>query len=101
MTPQPPDLVGRTVLIGLTYYFPDGSFSHQVQMHGEIAQADPAAGVLVILEGERDGEEFWLPPRFEAFERAPRGEYRLRSTGEVIHDPDFTTTWSIARPPDA
>lgn len=101
MTVRAKDLIGRTVIVGLTYCDPDGSFSHQVQMHGEIESADPVEGVLVRLEGERDGETYLLPPQFEAFERARRGEYRLRETGEVIHDPDFLTTWTIEMPPDA
>ena len=100
MTVRPKDLLGKTVIIGLTYYKADDSFSHQVQMHGEIESADPKLGVSVRLEGIREGESYVLPPHFEAFERAPRGEYRLRETGEVIYDPDFTTTWSITMPPD-
>lgn len=27
--------------------------------------------------------------------KAPRGEYRLHSTGEVVADPDFLSTWKL------
>ena len=94
------DLWGSTVLIGVTYYSAGGEFSHQTQMYGVVEQVDPE-GVLIRLQGPRDGEEFWLPPDLEAFQAAPPGDYRLRSTGEVLTDPDFTTTWTIEMPPDA
>ena len=43
-----------------------------------------ADGVIVRLEGQRLGETYALPPDFEAFDRAAPGEYRLRSTGELV-----------------
>jgi len=39
-----------------------------------------------------------LPPMTGAFHAANSGEYRLRSTGEIIKDPDVLTTWSITEP---
>lgn len=27
--------------------------------------------------------------------KAPRGEYRLHSTGEIVADPDFLSTWNL------
>ena len=41
------------------------------------------------------GEEEWLPPHLEAYQEAAEGEYRLRSTGEVVVDPDWLCTWTI------
>jgi len=41
-----------------------------------------------------------LPPEPEAYEPAPPGEYRLRSTGEVVVDPDYLTTWTVGSPAD-
>ena len=44
-----------------------------------------------------DSEIYWLPPHLEAFQPAEPGEYRLRSTGEVLVDPDFVSTWTIEK----
>ncbi len=53
--------------------------------------------LVSIVRG--DGTEpFTLPPVEEAFEPAPPGEYRLRTTGEVVVDPDFTTSWTVVPP---
>ena len=44
-----------------------------------------------------NGEIEWLPPDLRAFKKARPGEYRLRSTGEVVLDPDYTTVLTIRR----
>jgi hypothetical protein len=53
----------------------------------------------IRLEGQKEGELFWLPPDIRAFQDAQPGEYRLRSTGEIVVDPDFITNWTINHPP--
>jgi hypothetical protein len=47
------------------------------------------------LVAQTPGSFYWLPPDGRAFEEAPPGEYRLRSTGEVVIDPDYLATWTI------
>ena len=91
-------MVGKYVLIGLTYYDYQGQFVQQKQIHGRIVAADPR-GIGVELKGVRDGETYWLPPDTRSFQDAAPGEYRLRSTGEVICNPDLLTTWIIDKPP--
>jgi len=39
-----------------------------------------------------------LPPMTNAFHPANSGEYRLRSTGEIIKDRDVLAPWSITEP---
>ena len=41
------------------------------------------------------GMLFRLPPVPEAFEPAEPGEYRLRSTGEIVTNPDFVAIWTV------
>ncbi len=93
------DLVGSSVLVGITYLHADGSLESQVQMFGTIASAHPRDGIMISLQGDRAGETYWLPPDLRGFEPAPPGSYRLRSTGETVEDPDYTSTWTITRPP--
>ena len=93
---QAEELVGATVLIGITRLQADGS--DQEQMFGIVRSANARGGFEIALEGSRKGETYWLPPDLRNFFLAPPGEYRLRSTGEVITNPDFTSTWTIQPP---
>ena len=51
-----------------------------------------------ILVKLNDGEIFCLPPNLSSTKIAPLGEYRLRSTGQIVVDPDYLTTWNINIP---
>lgn len=88
------DLIGKTILIGLTYYTADNKFIEQKQYWGTVTESSQK-GIWVKLN---DGEIFGLPPDLSSTKIAPPGEYRLRSTGEVVVDPDYLTTWNINRP---
>jgi len=87
------DIVGKYVLIGLTYVDADGQVIRQEQEHGRIIEANEN-DVTVRLAGSN--EETWLPPDLDAFEIAAEGEYTLRGTGEVISNPDLLGSWSIS-----
>jgi hypothetical protein len=87
-------LVGKSVLVGLTYVNTAGDVVEQVQFFGHVAAVDPT---MVTLKLE-SGEDFTLPPALEAFEPAESGEYRLHSTGQVVVDPDLLSTWTITAP---
>ncbi len=92
-------LPGQRVLVGLTYF--DGNANEPVeqkQVFGRVISADEQAGILLSLEGQQVGEQFNLPPDTRSFQKAGPGEYRLRSTGEVVVDPDFTVSFSIHTP---
>jgi hypothetical protein len=86
-------LVGKYVLIGLTFENEKGDLLRQVQLHGRIVRADRREGIKVMLAGIRSGQEYLLPPQTNAFERAAVGRYTLRSTGEVVVNPDFVSSW--------
>jgi hypothetical protein len=89
------NLVGRSVLIGLTYIDENGEVTNRRQLHGTIVGAHKTKGFEIELAGERSGEIFSLPPDTRAFIDADPGEYQLRSTGEVVVDPDLISTWTI------
>jgi hypothetical protein len=95
------ELVGKTVLLGLTFADSEGNVTERVQRHGVIEIADPERGVATRLVGPGqpwDGELYWLPPDLGNLSEAAPGAYRLRSTGETIVDPDFTASWEIRSP---
>jgi len=89
-------LIGKHVLVGLTFLSADGEIEEQDQFHGTVVTCDDT---IVAIEPWGGGELITLPPDLRPFQPAPPGEYRLRSTGEVVIDPDFTATWTIHRPP--
>src|SRR5215210_6328706 len=92
---QAATLVGKHALVGLTYVNADGTVRRQVQVHGRITAVDET---MVTMSLAGSGEVFTLPPALAAFEPAPPGEYSLRSTGEVVVDPDLLASFTITRP---
>jgi len=88
------DLIGKTILIGLTYYTANDEFIEQKQYWGRVVESNENR-ILVKLS---DGEIFGLPPDLSSTQVAAPGEYRLRSTGEIVVNPDYLTTWNINRP---
>ena len=93
-------LVAKRVLIGINYCDDNDNLLEQKQVYGTIIKADAKEGFAIRLEGQKEGELFWLPPDIRAFQDAQPGEYRLRSTGEIVVDPDLITSWTINRPTD-
>lgn len=93
-------LVGLYALVGVRWIGSDGeTVENEGQYHGRIVEADPVAGIKIACEGRRTGETFSLPPALDWFETADAGRYTLRSTGEVIVDPDVTASWRVMKPP--
>jgi hypothetical protein len=89
--------VGKYILVGVTYFDHFGKEVEQLQMHGVIESAS-RDGVKIALRGTRQGESWVMPPMLESISAANPGSYRLRTTGEVIEDPDLLATWSVAKP---
>jgi hypothetical protein len=88
-------LVGSHLLVGKTYKDEQGAVAEFVQFHGTIEHAHERHGLAVRRHDT--GEIEWLPPDLRAFKKARPGKYRLRSTGEVVVDPDYTAVWIIRR----
>ncbi|HEX3467332.1 MAG TPA: hypothetical protein VHT05_04570 [Candidatus Elarobacter sp.] len=86
------EYLGKTVLVGITHVDRAGSEVGSAQWHGVIEAVVP---LLAIRVGD---EVRILPPTVM---KASPGEYRLRSTGEVVVDPDFLATWTVELNPGA
>ena len=87
------EMLGKTMLVGMTYTDPRGD--RLEQFYGEVVSVDRAKGVPSRLAGSRSGEVFWLPPDLRSVFRAPPGSYRLRSTKEIVENPDYTAAWTV------
>jgi hypothetical protein len=88
------EILGKHVLIGITRLDHAGELIRQEQHHGRVTSVGKSIHIQLST-----GRDFQLPPDTRSFCRAPRGEYRLRSTGEIVVDPDFMTSWTINSPP--
>lgn len=88
-------VLGKHLLIGLTYMRYNGDVIEQKQLHGIVERISEDDGIVVRLP---DGSEFRLPPDLPGIQEAPLGSYRLRSTGEEVHNPDYLYTWTVTRP---
>ena len=86
-------LIGKHVLVGITYVDVDQRPIERRQLHGRIVRID-ATGIVLALP---NGEEYKLPPDLDALRSAEPGEYELSESGEVVVDPDFTSIWRISR----
>jgi len=91
-------LPGKLILVGITFEDGEGALVEQTQFFGRVISAEQARGISLALEGSRAGETFLLPPDMRSFEVARPGDYRLRSTGEVVIDPDYVVTWIANKP---
>ena len=88
--------IGKHLLIGVTYLDHDKSLIEQKQFHGIIERINEQEGIVLRLFDS--DEEYKLPPDLNSLHAAPKGEYRLRATGEIVVDPDLLTTWTITKP---
>jgi hypothetical protein len=85
--------IGKHIIIGITYLTVDGELEKQQQMHGHIVIAEGKKGFGIRLAESR--EMCWLPPDLGAIKPAKPGEYRFRSTGEVVVNPDLMAAWTL------
>ena len=86
------DLIGKVILIGVTYVDQEDNLLDRKQWWGIVESASSDMGIRVALKNSPD--PCVLPPDLNAVRRAPPGEYRLKESGEIIKDPDFLTTWT-------
>ena len=90
------EYIGRTSIIGVNHVGPDGDLQRQEQLLGTIMVVDLDEGVVVACEP--DGRTFVLPGDPSWIEKAPTGVYRLRSTGQVLENPDYLAEVTIEQP---
>ena len=90
---EPANLEGAKVLLGVTREQESGEVS-QEQFVGLASVKDEGSYCLVSIQCD-DGESREYPFDARTLERAPPGEYWLRSTGEIVRNPDYLMTWIV------
>ncbi|RKZ76216.1 MAG: hypothetical protein DRR19_28795 [Candidatus Parabeggiatoa sp. nov. 1] len=92
------EILGKYILIGITYLDSSGELESQQQLHGIVKSATEDEGILIELEGNYKGDEWNMPPDTSCITTAEPGEYKLRSTDEVVVNPDYLCTWKVHSP---
>ena len=90
-------LAGKLLLVGLNSVDRDGALLTQQQLFGRVVRTMQDSGIVLKLEGHRAGDEYILPPDMRSIVVARHGDYHLRSTGEVVSNPDYTVTFALHR----
>jgi hypothetical protein len=88
------ELVGKSVLIGITHTDSEGKMLRRSQIFGLVTIANRVQGICI--RDNQTSEEKWFPPDTRGIKPAPPGQYRNRATGEVVSDPDFLASWTVA-----
>lgn len=92
------NLVGKIALVGLTYLASNGeTIINREEYFGRITWADSNRGLQIDCMGSLAGTTKFLPPDLRSFYDAPPGEYKLKSTGEIVINPDVLSTWQITK----
>ena len=90
--------IGKHILVGLTYLNKDGSVKEQVQLHGNIIAVSKST---VVFERSDNGEEFSIPFDENNLDADETDfVYELKSTGELVENVDFISSWTIRPPQD-
>lgn len=88
-------LVGKTILVGITYQTSGGQIDDQAQLFGTIRSVEPKGQQYEVQVETLEGERVALPLFYRTLMHAPRGDYRLLSSGEVVQNPDYLMCWAV------
>jgi len=97
------ELLGKTCVIGVSYFDRDGEPLKQSQYAGTVVRTDAENGISVRLrhaDASVEQPEFILPPNLTPWFKAPAGHYRHAPSGVDIENPDFLVTWNVFRTQD-
>ena len=86
-------LVGKHLLVGVAYCSSTGAVVSREQFHGTILRVNFKEGIIINQHGTNI--ERTVPLDFTEFEAARPGKYHLKSTNEVVEDPDYTIQVNI------
>jgi hypothetical protein len=90
-------LKGKVFLIGLNFVDQNEEIIEQYQTHGTVNKLT-IDGFFKIRRA--DNTIFTIPYEKDTIKEALEGEYREKTTGEIITNPDYIMTWEIKTTPD-
>ncbi|MBU1094823.1 MAG: hypothetical protein KKH01_10235 [Firmicutes bacterium] len=89
------NIIGKMLLVGITRKNNEGKFIAYEQHHGKICYADEHKGITIR---NPQGKEFTIPPQLSNIHVAEPGIYEEETTGIIIENPDFISSWIINEP---
>jgi hypothetical protein len=95
--PKLSDILGKTILLGLTHKDSEGKIIRREQVYGIVEKADKSSGIIIRSLLEK-GKEAFLPPDLRGMQYADKGKYTLKETGREVVDPDLFAAWVIEAP---
>lgn len=78
--------IGKRLLVGIRWTS-KGEVVRQEEFHGLVVDADHEG---IVVERADTGTRVVLPPQLLP---AAKGNYTLRTTGELVNDPDYLAKW--------
>jgi hypothetical protein len=89
------DMIGKVMLVGITYINPDGGLQSQAQFFGVVLSANDEQGIKLKLAGQHEGQDYNLPPDTSCIWKADPGVYTLSESKEKLENPDYICTWEV------
>ncbi len=89
------DMIGKIMLVGITYIKSHGELHSQSQFFGMVLSANAEEGIKLQLAGQHAGKEYNLPPDTSCIWKAGPGVYTLSESKEKLDNPDYLCTWEI------
>ena len=86
------DIKGKVFLIGLSFLNENGIVIEQYQTFGVVEELTDIGLIRIKRKGN---SIFQIPYDSKNITKAKEGEYRLKTTGEIVLNPDFLMTWEI------
>ena len=94
------ELLGKTCVIGLSYFDTGGELMKQAQYAGQVLKVDAELGITVQLrhtDASVQQADFIVPPNLDAWFKAPPGHYKHAPSGMNMENPDYLVTWNVYR----
>ena len=87
------ELIGKHIVVGLTHVDADQKPMRFTQLHGFVVRVNRVEGIVLK---QHDGSEYKLPAILGRISESPEGmACTLRSTGEIVEDPDYVVTYTV------
>lgn len=88
-------MIGKKILVGLTYLSSDGEVSDQIQLHGLINTISENSLSFSRSDGEGD---FSIPFDGDLGRAEEEAVYHLKSTGEEVSGVSYLASFTIHKP---
>jgi hypothetical protein len=92
------DTIGKSCLIGVSYFDLNGTKLKESLLAGKVKSVDPELGItLRLFSGKEDNKvaEFIIPTDLSCWFKAPQGNFHTSQPDVKILNPDFLVTWDI------